>query len=104
GDKRVGLDDVGPAGAGGFEAGIEVLERLLHLRPHVARADDVAFRIAPELPGDVDRLARAVDRDDVRIGRLALLHPDVDARGLLPLDLYRHGASPDWVHSASASG
>src|SRR5204862_262604 len=41
-DKRVGLHHIGPARARRFQARVEVLEGLLHLRPHVARADDVA--------------------------------------------------------------
>src|SRR6516164_11568380 len=39
GDKGVGLDDVGPGGAGRLETPVEVLERLFHLRLHVAFAD-----------------------------------------------------------------
>src|SRR5438552_7012486 len=39
GDKGVGLDDVGPGGAGRLEAPVEVVERLFHLRAHVASAD-----------------------------------------------------------------
>src|SRR5271166_5692895 len=31
GHERVGLDDIGPGRAGGFQAAVEVLERLLHL-------------------------------------------------------------------------
>src|SRR5438874_6458148 len=36
GDEGVGLDDVGPGRAGRLQAGVEVLEGLLHLRPHIA--------------------------------------------------------------------
>src|SRR5579883_134987 len=86
-DESIGLDDIGPSRAGGLEAGVEVLEGLLDLGPHVARADDVAFGVACQLAGDVDRLAGAHDRDDVRIGGLALLHADVHARWLNPIDL-----------------
>jgi hypothetical protein len=43
------------------------------------------------LAGDIDHLGRADDRDDVRIGGLALLHADVHARRLDPVDLYSHG-------------
>jgi hypothetical protein len=35
GDKGVGLDNVGPAGAGCLETSVEVPEGLFHLRPHV---------------------------------------------------------------------
>src|ERR1700752_3741292 len=39
GDKGVGLDDVGPSGAGRLETSVEVLEGRFHLRPHVSFAD-----------------------------------------------------------------
>src|SRR5215813_1670363 len=43
GNKGVGLDDVGPGGAGRLQTPVEVLERLFHLRPHVAFADAAAL-------------------------------------------------------------
>ena len=67
---------------------VQVLKGLFELRPHVARADDVARRIASQLAGDVDGLSRARDRDDVRIGGLPLLHAHVHARRLDPVDLH----------------
>src|SRR5215831_16074397 len=45
-DEGVGLDNIGPGRAGGLEAGVKVLEGLFELRPHVARADDVALCVA----------------------------------------------------------
>src|ERR1043166_355968 len=87
-DEGVGLDNIGPRCAGGLEAGVEVLEGLFELRPHVARADDVALCVACQLAGDVDRLTGTCDRDDVRIGGPALLHADVHARRLDPVDLH----------------
>src|SRR5215468_4401865 len=90
-DEGVGLNNIGPSCASGLEAGVEVLESLFELRPHVARADDVAVCVACQLAGDVDHFSRTGDRDDVRIGRLALLHADIHARGLDPVDLYGHG-------------
>src|ERR1043166_8317463 len=92
-DEGVGLDNIGPRCAGGLEAGVEVLEGLFELRPHVARADDVALCVACQLAGDVDRLTGACDRDDVRIGGLPLLHADVHARRLDPVDLHGHALS-----------
>src|SRR5262249_22833408 len=80
--------------ASGLEAGVEVLKGLFELRPHVARADDVALCVACQLAGDVDCLTRACDRDDVRIGGLPLLYADVHARRLDPVDLHGHNSSP----------
>src|SRR6185369_12156791 len=57
GDKGVGLDDVSPGGAGCLETPVEVLERLFHLRPHIALADTVAVDVAGQLAGGVDELA-----------------------------------------------
>jgi hypothetical protein len=91
-DEGVGLDDVRPSRASGLEAGLQVLKGLFDLRAHIARTDDVALRIACQLAGDVDRLARACDRDDVRIGGLPLLHAEVHARGLDSVDLHGHGS------------
>jgi hypothetical protein len=59
-DEGVGLDNIGLGSAGGFQAGVEVLEGLFELRPHVARADDVAVCVASQLAGDVDILAGPV--------------------------------------------
>src|SRR5262249_58929205 len=86
-DEGVGLDNIGPGRAGGLEAGVKVLEGLFELRPHVARADDVALSVACKLAGDVDRLTRACDRDDVRIGGVPLLGADVPAPRLDPVHL-----------------
>ena len=41
------------------ETAVEVLERLFHLRPHVAFADAVAVDVAGQLAGGVDDLAAA---------------------------------------------
>ena len=71
GDKGVGLDDVGPGGAGRLETPVEVLESLLHLRRHVAFADAVAVDVAGQLAGGVDDLAAATHRHDLRVGRLS---------------------------------
>ena len=49
GDIGVGLDDVGEGGAGGFEAGLDILPDLLDLGAHVALADAIAVRVAGEL-------------------------------------------------------
>src|SRR5262245_4261173 len=76
-DEGVGLNNIGPSRASGLEAGVEVLKGLFELRPHVARADDVALCVACQLAGDVDGLTWACDRDDVRIGGLPLLYADV---------------------------
>src|SRR5499425_3591170 len=89
-DEGVGLNNIGPSRASGLEAGVEVLKGLFELRPHVARADDVAFCVACQLAGGVDCLTRACDRDDVRIGGLPLLYADVHARRLDPVDLHGH--------------
>src|SRR5436853_1176600 len=62
GDKGVGLDDVGPGGAGRLETPVEVLEYLFHLRPHVAFADTVALDVAGQPAGCVDDLAAAPHR------------------------------------------
>jgi hypothetical protein len=71
-----------------FEATpVEVLERLLHLRPHVAFADAVAVDVACQLTGGVDDLAAAAHRHDVRVGRLPARHSDIHAFRLKPLDL-----------------
>src|SRR6185312_16505900 len=59
GDEGVGLDDVGPGCAGRFQAPFEVLERLLHLRTHVAFADAVAIYVAGQLASRVDDLTAA---------------------------------------------
>src|SRR5262249_14857684 len=96
-DEGVGLDDIGPGRAGSREAGVKVLEGLFELRPHVARADDVALLVARQLAGDVDRLARACDRDDVRIGGFALLNADVHARRLDPVDLHGDAVLPSQI-------
>jgi hypothetical protein len=93
-DEGVGLNNIGPSRASGLEAGVEVLEGLFELRPHVARADDVALCIACQLAGDVDGLTRACDRDDMRIGGLSLLYADVHARRLDPVDFHGHNSSP----------
>src|SRR6516165_6435967 len=45
GDKGVGLDDIGPGGAGRLETPVEVLERLFHLRPHFTFANTVAIDV-----------------------------------------------------------
>src|SRR5262245_105685 len=52
-DEGVGLNNIGPSRASGLEAGVEVLKGLFELRPHVARADDVALCVACQLAGDV---------------------------------------------------
>src|SRR5262249_1254614 len=93
-DEGVGLDNIGPSRASGLEAGVEVLKGLLELRPHVARADDVALCVPCQLTGNVDGLTRACDRDDVRRGGLPLLCADVHARRLDPVDLHGHNSSP----------
>src|SRR5262249_37140548 len=93
-DEGVGLNNIGPSRSSGLEAGVEVLKGLFELRPHVARADDVALCVACQLAGDVDGLTRACDRDDVRIGGLTLLYADVHARRLDPVDLHGHNSSP----------
>src|SRR5262245_20691006 len=93
-DEGVGLNNMGPSRASGLEAGVEVRKGLFELRPHVARADDVALCVACQLAGDVDGLTRACDRDDVRIGGLPLLYADVHARRLDPVDLHGHNSSP----------
>src|SRR5882757_8470063 len=90
--KGVGLDDVGPGGAGRLETPVEVLERLFHLRPHVAFADAVAVDVAGQLAGGVDELAAAAHRHDVRVGRLSTRHSDIHAFRLKPLDLRDHSA------------
>src|SRR5215470_1142746 len=54
GDEGIGLDHIGPGGAGCLEAGIQVLEGLLQLRAHVAGADDLTAGVAGELAGGVD--------------------------------------------------
>src|SRR6516162_9948617 len=64
-DEGVGLNNIGPSRASGLEAGVEVLKGLFELRPHVARADDVALCVACQLAGDVDGLTRPCDRDDM---------------------------------------
>src|SRR5690242_9762845 len=87
GDKGVGLDDFGPGGAGRLETPVEVLEGLLHLRPHVAFADAVAVDVAGQLAGGIDDLAAAAHRHDVRVGRLSVRHSDIHAFRLKPLDL-----------------
>src|SRR5205085_11358036 len=92
GDKGVGLDDVGPGGTGRLEAPVEVLERLFHLRPHVAFADTVAIDVAGQLAGGVDDLAAAAHRHDVRVGRLSARHSDIHTFRLKPLDLKHHCA------------
>src|SRR5262249_54481700 len=79
GDKGVGLDDVRPGGAGRLETPVEVLERLFHLRPHVALTDAVAVDIAGQLAGSIDDLATAAHRHDVRVGRLSARHSDIHA-------------------------
>src|SRR6516164_9772254 len=89
-DEGVGLNNIGPSRAGALEAGVEVLEGLFELRPHVARADDVALCVACQLAGDVDRFNRACDRDDVRIGGLPLLYAHAHALRLDPVDLHGH--------------
>src|SRR5262249_50319224 len=86
-------NNIGPSRASGLEAGVEVLKGLFELRPHVARADDVALCVACQLAGDVDGLTWACDRDDVRIGGLPLLYADVHARRLDPVDLHGHNSS-----------
>src|SRR5467141_809789 len=88
----VRLDDVGPGGASYLEAPVEVLERLFHLRPHVAFADTVAIDIAGQLAGGVDDLAGTAHRHDMRVGRLSARHSDVRAFRLKPLDLEDHSA------------
>jgi len=71
GDKGVGLDDIGPGGAGRLETPVEVLECLFHLRPHIAFADAIAVDVAGQLAGGVDDLAAAAHRHDVRVRRLS---------------------------------
>src|SRR3984893_3574970 len=93
-DEGVGLDNIGPSRASGLEAGVEVLKGLFDLRPHVARADDVALCVTCQLAGDVDGLTRVCDRNDVRIGGLPLPHADVHARRLDSIDLHGHNSSP----------
>jgi hypothetical protein len=66
------------------------LERLFHLRPHVAFADTVAIDIAGQLAGGVDDLAGTAHRHDMRVGRLSARHPDIHAFRLKPLDLKDH--------------
>src|SRR5262249_2467905 len=73
------------------------------LSPHVARADDVALCVACQLAGDVDRLTGACDGDDVRIGGLPLLHANVQARRLDPVDLHGHALSRSDVAPADAA-
>ena len=87
GDKGVGLDNVGPSGPGRLETSVQVLERLFHLRPHVAFAHAVAVDIAGQLAGGVDDLAAAAHRHDVRVGGLSVRHSDIHAFRLKPLDL-----------------
>src|SRR6516162_1707276 len=60
---------------------------LVHGRDHL----DLDHRLGLSEAADVDHLSWTGDRDDVRIGRLALLHADIHARGLDPVDLYGHG-------------
>lgn len=50
GDEGCRLDQVLEGGACGFEGHAQVFTNLLDLGPHVARADDVAGRIARKLP------------------------------------------------------
>src|ERR1051326_652810 len=104
-DEGVGLDNIGPRCASGLEAGVEVLEGLFELCPHVARADDVALCVACQLAGDVDRLTGACDRDDVRIGGLPLLHADVQAGTLAPAKARGRGRDAvEFAEEAKISG
>src|SRR3954451_24126355 len=85
--KVLVLTNIGPGGAGRLETPVEVLERLFHLRPHVAFADAVTVDVAGQLTGGVDDLTAAAHRHDVRVGRLSARHSDVHAFRLKPLDL-----------------
>src|SRR5262249_25763100 len=92
GDEGVGLDHIGPARAGLLQACFQVLEGLLHLRPHVA--DDVSLGISAQLTGDIDRLARPGHGHDIRVGGPALLHSHSHASRVAALDLrHRHPPS-----------
>src|SRR5215471_3518399 len=51
-DVGVRLDDVAQAGAGGFEASLDVLADLLDLGAHIALADTNALRGTRQLAGD----------------------------------------------------
>src|SRR4029077_889847 len=94
GDKSVGLDDIVPGRAGGLQAGVEVLESLFELGPHIAWADNVAGRVPRQLAGDVDGLARARYGDDVRIRGNPIPFADIHAFRLGAFDLYWHRFSP----------
>src|SRR5215469_2790976 len=90
GNKSIGLDDIGEGGARRLETGLDVFADLLDLRAHVALADTIAVGVAGKLPGDKDHLPSAADRDDVRIGRVAGPHYDMEALRLNLLALDRH--------------
>jgi hypothetical protein len=74
--------------------GLEVLEGLLHLGPHVALTDTISSDGARELTGDANDLAGAAHRHDVRIGRQAFHLPYVHSLGLKPLEFKDHFTLP----------
>ena len=81
-DVGVHLHDVRKLRAGGAERRLQVLEHLLRLRLHVARADDVRVLVERDLTGDVHGGVGTGDFHDVRVAgglrqcrRIGALHP-----------------------------